>query len=63
MLVSTPVMTAAPHQDIRGTLFLVNRDYRVSANYFPVVTDTDSEAVLYPVMLAFCQPLPLLNCH
>ncbi len=41
MLVSTPVMTAAPHQDIRGTLFLVNRDYRVSANYFPVVTDTE----------------------
>ena len=35
MLVSNSLNTAAPQNDIHGTLFLVNRQWRVSADYEP----------------------------
>lgn len=34
-LLSSTIHTAAPHNDIRGTMFLVNREWRVSENYIP----------------------------
>ena len=35
MLVTTPLNTAAPHNDVDGLLFLVNRQWRVSRGYEP----------------------------
>ena len=35
MLVTTPLNTAAPHNDAEGLLFLVNRQWRVSKVYAP----------------------------
>lgn len=41
MLFSSSVNTAAPHNDEAGLLFLVNRDWRVSQYYKPVLRTTD----------------------
>ena len=35
MLVTTPLDTVAPHNDVDGLLFLVNRQWRVSKVYAP----------------------------
>jgi len=35
MMVSAPLDEAAPQHDIDGTLFLINRQWRVSKNYIP----------------------------
>ena len=35
MMLSTAVDTAAPQHDVEGTLFLANREWRLSENYVP----------------------------
>ena len=35
MILSGAVFEAAPHQDVEGTLFLVNREYRIADSYEP----------------------------
>jgi len=37
LLLSAPLQTAAPQNDLGGHLFLVNREWRVSADFVPVV--------------------------
>lgn len=41
MLVSASVEYAAPHQDVDGLLFLVNREWRISENFVPEVEEAD----------------------
>ena len=35
MMISEPLDAAAPQHDIDGTMFLINRQWRVSENYIP----------------------------
>ena len=40
LMVSAAVNTAAPQHDINGTLFLCNRDYRITEAYIPETVDS-----------------------
>ena len=41
MMVTTPLDTAAPHNDVDGLLFLTNRQWRVSKMYRPELREAD----------------------
>lgn len=41
MAVSAPIDKAAPQNDINGDLFLVNRDWRISRDYVPLVVQAN----------------------
>lgn len=41
MMVTSPLDTAAPHNDVDGLLFLANRQWRVSKTYRPALREAD----------------------
>ena len=41
MMVTSSLQTIAPQRDIDGSLFLVNRTYRISEDYVPQVVQAD----------------------
>lgn len=41
LMVTTPLNTAAPHNDVSGLLYLVNRQWRVSKVYTPELREAD----------------------
>ncbi len=41
LMFSSGLRAIAPHQDINGTLFLVNRQWMISDDYIPIVVEAD----------------------
>ena len=57
MMVTSSLRTLAPQRDIEGSLFLINRTYRVSADYVPNVVAADVSGSLRNMIPAAARAL------